>query len=397
MSATGFVEYLDRNVITGWARPAPSSGDLGIVTIKKFGIAMTEVAALDPRKDLARAEIGDGRYGFHYRFPVPLDQAELAAISAQFYGKELKFLENAIRSDGNSAAFLEELNPPLGLGTAITDEAEYPLFLMGVPRSGTSSMLLSILHIGKYKGFGEGHFLSILPRVSATIDKFYDDYARATRVNGVMLNAIEQNALDTAVVSTIKKLAADQLGSKYWVDKTPTIEMITGAHYFKKIWPNARFIFMKRRAVENIQSKIIKFPEISFRDNCDEWADIMKAWAEARKGLTGSYLEIDQADALHKPAQVAREVGVFLNLNSDEVLRFYRALSLIRTEKTAGVAPRQTPVALQDTGWSKEDIDLFKILCGPTMTEFGYTVEEAKPTPPVDKEIEDILLDESLP
>ncbi len=74
---------------------------------------------------------------------------------------------------------------------------------------------------------------------------------------------------------------------------------------------------MKRRAVENIASRMRKF-DVDFAHNCREWATIMEAWLSVREQLAGAALELDQLDIARAPDESAERLAGLLGLSATE-------------------------------------------------------------------------------
>jgi hypothetical protein len=154
-----------------------------------------------------------------------------------------------------------------------------------------------------------------------------------------------------------------------WLDKTPSTNMVFLAPRFRRIWPNARFVFMKRRAVENIASRMRKF-DFDFAHNCREWATIMEAWLSVREQLAGAALELDQLDIARAPDQSTELLAGLLGLSATEQ---GRVAQMLRSER-----PQQTGAAIEDErglekmGWRPDWVSAFRELCGPMMAAYGY-------------------------
>jgi len=57
-------------------------------------------------------------------------------------------------------------------------------------------------------------------------------------------------------VLPIRKLANQPFSSAHWVDKTPNLDIVRSADILYRIWPEAKFIYMKRRGIENVMSRL---------------------------------------------------------------------------------------------------------------------------------------------
>ena len=150
------------------------------------------------------------------------------------------------------------LNLVSGAGKPITDEGQFPVFVLGPARSGTSAMALGLLDSGRYSGYGEGHLLPLAHDLLATADTYYRRYAEAGA--DTLLGRVPIAAFQSLIRRSFVQLARDVFPTRFWLDKTPTVAMVHAAPLMKELWPNARFIFMKRRVIENVLSRLRKFP-----------------------------------------------------------------------------------------------------------------------------------------
>ena len=162
--------------------------------------------------------------------------------------------------------------------------------------------------------------------------------------------------------------------SPYWFQKTPNHHMIQLAPHFLAMWPNAKFVFLKRRAPEFIESRRRKFPDSSFEENCRSWAGAMQNWAAVRGQLPGHAMEIDQLALANSPKTVAINVAAFAGLNYMQARRFAEVLSAARPEQTG--AAQSTVVDIDDLDWSAAERATFDALCAPLMDKFGYATNE---------------------
>lgn len=76
-----------------------------------------------------------------------------------------------------------------------------------------------------------------------TADTYYATHRDLTS-NDTTLRAIHLSTFQRVVRRGFVQLTREAFPSGYWIDKTPTAEMIRAAPLMREIWPNARFIFM---------------------------------------------------------------------------------------------------------------------------------------------------------
>ena len=73
---------------------------------------------------------------------------------------------------------------------------------------------------------------------------------------------------------------------------------------------------------------------------------------------------------LVNPEQTAMRVGLLLGLDEDERASLGAHLRHIHPQRTAN--DYFDVPALNETGWSSEQIAIFQDICGATMRKFGY-------------------------
>jgi hypothetical protein len=116
-----------------------------------------------------------------------------------------------------------------------------PLFLIGCPRSGTSLLLQAFLRSSGLRSVhSEGHILW---------DEFHHPRDRAWDSDA--LGAEDVRKRERAYVYTAVRLFARGAG---FVDKTP--ESCLRLAYLDTLFPDARYVFLRRQAADNVNSLI---------------------------------------------------------------------------------------------------------------------------------------------
>jgi len=259
---------------------------------------------------------------------------------------------------------------PSAGGTA--GEIPYPLFIVGSPRSGTSILVDAMLAAG-FHGYREGNFLGLLKTMTDAIETHYRSFFVAD--TPIMISQVPKQRLIRQIRGMFKDLLEEKNLEHPWLDKTGNSEMILLVPDLTEIWPNCRVIFAKRRGIENVMSRMKKFPEANFGYHCRDWARNMAAWRATRARLEDwRYLEVDQKDIAFRPDVVAKQISALLSLSPTQGAAIEEMFRSGRPQETApGTAERV--VALQDTGWPAEQMVHFQTLCGLEMEEFGYTMD----------------------
>jgi hypothetical protein len=224
------------------------------------------------------------------------------------------------------------------------------------------------------KGFNEGNVAHLLPALIEAVERHFarfrppgDPGRRPTMVANlpasVVVNGIK-NVFGAAFMRTF--------GEGRWLDKTPGGKsMVRACPVLREIFPRARFIFCKRRGVENILSRQRKFPDVAFVNHCRNWAETMMEWHAVRESLGASYVEVDQRDMALDPAGVALRLGGFLELSETELEAVRAALSAVRLEQTRP-AQDSSYIDIEDTGWTAEEQGIFVEMCGDAMRAYDY-------------------------
>lgn len=346
------------------------------------------------RSDLQDLGYANGDHGFVLNFSKRVPERELGTISAYIVEDEARILQLRPPESGpgtavdkpthgikNIAAVVESSQVVIPKTTVAAilrntgsfhDEEQYPIFVLGATRSGTSAMAYGLIASTKYYGYEEGHLFDVLALLSVTVDRFYA--ARAiewSTSRNTMIDAVPVELFEAQLDALVASLARQVFPVPYWIDKTPNSNMIRLAPRFLNIWPNARFIFMKRRAIEQILSSERKFGDFEFGHCCRQWADVMETWASVRDFLQPRALEIDQMTLARQPETVAKEVASFLQLSDDETARLIQAFAHDRPQRSSDNIGEVHNYA--DLHWDTEKRKLFEKVCGPAMDQFGYS------------------------
>jgi Sulfotransferase family len=251
------------------------------------------------------------------------------------------------------------------------DATQFPVFILGAARSGTSAIAQGLLKCGAYQGFEEGHFLWLLRRFLDTIHEFYSFNGEDALPNRfTMLSYVPYTYMTHAVRAAFIAAVAEMFPTGRWIDKTPRPEMIEAARLMQELWPNARFIFMKRRGIENVSSRLVKFPQISFEDHCRDWTKSMAMWLAVRDLLDSAAIEIEQLAVAQAPDRVAAEIGRFLDMPDHAIEELSRSLGNDLPERTSDI--RAPIMDISKLSWSVSQVTEFRRTCGPMMAAFGY-------------------------
>lgn len=249
-----------------------------------------------------------------------------------------------------------------------------PVFILGSVRSGTSALSDVLWHIG-YQGFGEGHFLSLLHYTEAVVDQHYVRFGNPADPE-TMLGNIDHRDLKRRLFEAFRTAANDLNPKQLWFDKTPDPGMILASPIIRELWPDSVFVFAKRRGIENVISRVKKFPCESFESHCAGWAGSMAAWRGTRQQLPpGCFIEVEQRDMIQQPKRTAQMLCDFLDGDESAVQGASYIMIYQRPQESAEGSASKT-VSLAESGWTVEQKNTFLKHCEVEMKEFGYTLDE---------------------
>ncbi len=360
----GFVDEILPTRISGWAWD-PDRPDLRPeVRIEIDGVVVARTIADIYRPDLLASGKGDGKYGFTAKLDNSIDvgRADIRGLVGD-HDQELRFGRYALpqNADAPRPSEPEDLS-----------QAAHPVFIIGSPRSGTT-ILASALRNGGYHGFDEGHLLSLIRGVREIVDAHFATHKIGSE--GQLLSQIDSEAVKLGMISALKAQQDAANPSAPWIDKTPGTDMYFAVPYIAKLWPEAKFIFAKRRAIENVVSRMKKFPDAPFALHCEDWVATMEGWRNLRdSGI--SHIEIDQYDIARQPQNVAQKLGAFLRLPCHSVELVATEMTSSRPEATSANSASQV-YSLESTGWSDDQIAEFREKCTAEMVAFGYSFDES--------------------
>jgi len=256
------------------------------------------------------------------------------------------------------------------------DELIEPIFILGAVRSGTSVMLRLCREVLGCEGGTEGHVWQSVRALDdhfTRVDQAQSHFGEAALAE-FSFTKMSRGQLVAGYVDALLSLHKKAYGSKSFVDKTPGPEAIRAAPSVKARIPSAKFIFMKRRGIENVQSQLRRFAGCSFEVACSTWARPMRRWLEVRETLSPNCMEIDQADLDRDPATVAARLCDFIGRGDPKAVeKFLRE----RFPEKTKAGDYGDYVALGNTGWDDTQMQMFSDICGEMMEAYGYAMSGA--------------------
>jgi Sulfotransferase family len=248
----------------------------------------------------------------------------------------------------------------------------YPVFIVGSPRSGTSAMVDALLGAG-YHGFREGNFIPLADRIGSEVERHFASFDIGT--SKVLVGCVDKEMIKRKINHLFRAVVNSLNPEPPWFDKSGGPDMIRFLPTVLELWPTGRVIFAKRRGIENIASRVRKFPGLNFEQHCLEWKNTMLAWRETRPRLHGVSVEIDQWDMIRQPEIVAHTLTDLLDLSLDRERALRDMLASTRPQETEpGSAARS--LTLDTVGWSAAQKEMFLKHCGAELDAFDYSLGE---------------------
>ncbi len=248
-----------------------------------------------------------------------------------------------------------------------------PIFILGSGRSGTSILTGALRSGAGIEGYLEGHFLPLVLLLMKDIERYYYSKRQLIGDDRHMITHVTEEDVESKILSIFKHTCESLATHEVWLDKSPDSAMIKAVPYLLEIWPESKFIFAKRRGIENVISRLKKFPKVSFERHCQMWKDCMESWIITKKNLDSSlYIEVEQRQIALHPQQVAQEIGKFISLDSNQITRVAKIFTNQRPQSTGSVETEEA-FNISEVGWSEDQVNFFRENCSSISQKFGYS------------------------
>ncbi len=256
-----------------------------------------------------------------------------------------------------------------------------PIFILGSVRSGTSVTVQALKLGAQIRGHNEGNIASLMQRMLDQVEEFFkklsEEYLSLTDHHTIA--NLRQEWIETYIINYFSEAYERYLGDGQWVDKSPDsylfAPMVRAAPRLLEMFPKARFIFCARRGIENILSRMKKFPHIPFGFQCRSWAHTFEEWGKVREQLGPERcMEVYQRDIAIDPQRVALELQEFLGLEDEQREGIVRVFTGRRYEQTQ-VAREHKEISIEETPWDEGYRAAFIRWCHPMMKAAGFDLE----------------------
>lgn len=276
------------------------------------------------------------------------------------------------------SADIENQTQPLGYGfIQPVDAVEDVVFVVGSPRSGTSALGKAIRKALGAQAHGESHVVEGIQRILDVCQQHFVD-SKTAQIKNNLVNTTPFTVLLAEQLTVLRNIYRLNYGSITHLDKTPGIPMLRSLPVAMMAWPNAKVIFCKRRALENVASRLVKFPKVSFENHLKQWKQSFVIWRKSRQQINHMLknqqwsLEVEQETMSTRPQEVALQAQQHLKLSAKRKDKLLSSLTGTRPEQTSKLS--QTIRGLEDMGWTNEQKQLVHAICGEELKRQGYSL-----------------------
>ncbi|RUP83093.1 sulfotransferase family protein [Alteromonas sp. KS69] len=280
-------------------------------------------------------------------------------------------LKVLVHTTSSVAVFHVALLPSFDLPQAV--------FVLGSPRSGTT-VVGNMLQRGMgIKSHGESHMAELL----ATLVTTATDYVKkspASGNKGTLTWEVESIYVKALQVQQFRELYSSYYPGKVFIDKTPGIPMLNSLPILMLAYPNAKVIYCQRRGIENIESRLRKFPQVPFEGHCRQWRQAMLLWRRNKQVLSSQYfkaqnwfMDVEQFRLAKNPSEVIKSLAQFLNLDNSAYERMLHYQATETPQKTG--SSDFSASSLESVKWSEEQKAVFKDICNDEMQRSGYSLD----------------------
>ncbi|GMQ47916.1 sulfotransferase [Vibrio sp. 10N] len=249
--------------------------------------------------------------------------------------------------------------------------------VVGSPRSGTTAVGMAVNRGEGVRSHGESHVLQGVVASNQSLEDFFIKSSTA-QVTGNLVNEMPKTMTLAANIKMVREIYRRHYGDTVYVDKTPGIPMLNSLEFAFDVWPNAKVIFCKRRGIENVQSRLIKFPNVPFEHHVKQWRQTFIIWRRTQALLSSKlkrndwFFELEQYELANKPEPTIRQLSEFLNWNN---MKFSRALNAVLGKRPQQTSQSDRAKSLADMSWTEENKSIFSTVCSEEMARQGYSLD----------------------
>jgi tetratricopeptide (TPR) repeat protein len=274
------------------------------------------------------------------------------------FEQEIKFLIKAHQHfyDENLLASKQEKNfytnlvPQFMTQVTKVDYSNYddqinPIFIMGLPRSGTTLVENLIYKSGQVE---VGDETEIITQTLCSKDIISDLDSKILKTK-FSFNSSELESLKKKI---IKKYNTNKLGinEKKFTDKS--LENFLYLPLLMKIFPNAKFIYCKRNIKENVLGILKVFlPQILWSHSLNAIFNFVKFYSmyESEYLKNKNLLTVKLEELTHEPNKTSKKIYEYLNLNWSDDITNKKQSSYVNIRTASNIQVRNAIIAKNDS------------------------------------------------
>jgi len=248
------------------------------------------------------------------------------------------------------------------------------IFIVGAPRSGTTIISHALQQLWPISRFSEGHLMGFMAEMWSVMEEKFRDLP-AREFEEMLVAQLEPVDIRRGYARFVRGLFESAYGSTDILDKSPGHKSVHAVPFALEVFPKARIIFCYRRALENVASRLRKWPSVPFTAHCQEWVAIMKTWRSLRSTLPSQqWFEVDQLDIAKHSKEIACRLGKWLNLGEAQVKAMHACFSEQRASMINGSFPKRV-LDIEQIEWPNQQKQEFLKICHSEMQEWSYTLD----------------------
>ena len=318
-----------------------------------------------------------------YLKPVALkDKANIVPFvtTGNKFNIDLKELSDDIQRLNYNVFFQFEDGSEINVGAlAIVSLAWLPkvTLIVGSPRSGTTAVGNAVQKAFAEQGHGESHIAELFQKLLDSCEQYVTS-SPAARSKGTLTHQVSQVHMQSLQFESLRSLHRDFYGEEIVIDKTPGGPMIQALPLLMKVYPQAKVIYCKRRGLENIASRLKKFPKVSFLAHCKQWRNTHHMWCKAKEQITYEhnrkswFCVIEQYLLATNVDSESRKIAEHLAFTPEQ----HQALVGYLRHESPQKSASNDALSLETIKWTEEQKLIFMDICSKEMNRQKYSLDE---------------------
>ncbi len=149
--------------------------------------------------------------------------------------------------------------------------------------------------------------------------------------------------------------------------------MVNACKKIAKFDETAKFIHLTRSGIGNVESLLRKDEGRSFESACKTWSKVISTFNAVYPAIKDRTLSLTMEELAENPVDIHSRITAFLQGYGSDIDRSLVAefFSTPSSSSKLNYVPRNEP-SLDETGWTEDEKNKFKEICGREMIAAGY-------------------------